>query len=409
MATWFRVVGLAALIGVLAGCSGASATKEVVRPKRVEQKPAAIPVEAQLPTRGALSEYFETTTRVEAERSVQVTSEGMGKCLKLCVDEGDKVTKGDILAELDTSELNTQIASARTQLAKTKADYERARVSVKEGLVAPVEFENAKFAYEQQRSNVDQLNVQWANMTVRAPLTGIVTKKMTQAGQIVSSGSPCFEIIDPQSYVLNVNAPEKDYLSRIKVGQRATVKLDSLDEDLTAKVRKINPAVDETNGTVKITLDFEKSALSKLRDNAFARVNVILATHENILMVPKEAIVEENARKYVFVVERPTADEVSPETSDPAGVSASQGETLIAKRNEVKTGLEDSAYVEILEGIADNNVVVTVGQQTLKADAEVKLTTTQEALLAKASLGADEALKAAEEERGRDKAQAAGQ
>jgi RND family efflux transporter MFP subunit len=294
-------------------------------------------------------------------------------------------------------------------LAKTKADYERARVSVKEGLVAPVEFENAKFAYEQQRSNVDQLNVQWANMTVRAPLTGIVTKKMTQAGQIVSSGSPCFEIIDPQSYVLNVNAPEKDYLSRIKVGQRATVKLDSLDEDLTAKVRKINPAVDETNGTVKITLDFEKSALSKLRDNAFARVNVILATHENILMVPKEAIVEENARKYVFVVERPTADEVSPETSDPAGVSASQGETLIAKRNEVKTGLEDSAYVEILEGIADNNVVVTVGQQTLKADAEVKLTTTQEALLAKASLGADEALKAAEEERGRDKAQAAGQ
>lgn len=402
MASWPRIVGLAALIGVLAGCTGAapSSNKSEALAKRVDQKPQAIPVEAQLPVRGSLSEFFETTTRVEAERSVQVTSEGIGKCLKIQVDEGDSVTKGDVLAELDTSELNTQLASARTQLAKAKADYSRSRESVKEGLVAPLEFENAKYALEQQQASVDQLNVQLANMTIRAPLSGIVTQKLVQVGQIISSGSPCFEIIDPKSYYLNVNVPEKNYLSRIEVGQEAKVNLDSLDEDITAKVRRIHPAVDETSGTVKVTLDVERSALSKLRNYAFARVNVVLATHENALMVPKNAVVEENTRKYVYVVER-----AAPENAEvSSGVDAAEdGLALTAQRREIKTGLEDSANIEIVEGIADDDLVITVGQQTLKSGSEVKLTSVQDELLAKSGLSADEALKAAKDEHEKDK------
>ncbi|NUM53298.1 MAG: efflux RND transporter periplasmic adaptor subunit [Candidatus Hydrogenedentes bacterium] len=404
MATWSRIIGLAAVIGVLVGCTGAAPTpnKNEALAKRAEQKPAPIPVEAQLPTRGSLSEFFETTTRVEADRSVQVTSEGVGKCLRILVDEGDSVSKGDVLAELDTSELNTQLASARTQLAKAKADYNRARESVKEGLVAPLEFENAKYALEQQQASVDQLNVQLGNMTVRAPLSGIVTQKMAQVGQIISSGSPCFEIIDPQSYVLNINVPEKGYLSRIEVGQAAAVKLDSLDEEVTAKVRRINPAVDPTSGTVKVTLGVEKSALSKLRNHAFARVNVVLATHENALLVPKNAVVEENTRKYIYVVELPAVEDA--ETAADEATKADET-ILIASRREVMTGLEDSTNVEILEGIADSDRVVTVGQQTLKSGAEVKLTSVQGELLANARLSAEEALQAAKDEHAEDKSE----
>src|SRR6185295_2078679 len=101
--------------------------------------------------------------RVEAERSVQVTSQGMGKCLKVAVEEGDRVEKGEILAQLDPAELNTQIASSKTQLSKTKADYARTRKAVEEGLSAQMDFDNAQFAYEQQQSNLEQLNVQLGN------------------------------------------------------------------------------------------------------------------------------------------------------------------------------------------------------------------------------------------------------
>lgn len=394
MATWSRIVVVAALIGVLAGCDDSKpAKKSEALAKRTEQRPAAIPVEAQLPTRGELSEFFETTTRVEAERSVQVTSQGMGKCLSLHAEEGDEISMGDVLAELDTSELNTQLAAARTQLSKAKVDLERSRKAFDEGIGPKVEYDNAKFAVEQQQSSVEQLEVQLGNMTVRAPLSGIVTKKLAQTGALISSGTALYEIIDPATYVLNINAPEKGYLSRIKVGQKASVQLDSLDEPVNAKVRRINPAVDQASGTVKVTLDFEKAALPKLRNYAFARVNLILATHENALMVPKNAIVEENTRKYVYVVERPAPDVETPgpSASDPASV-------FVASRKEIQTGLEDSTNIEVLEGIADDNLIVTVGQQTLKSGAEVKLTSVQEELLAKSGLSADEALKAAKEE-----------
>ena len=306
---------------------------------------------------------------------------------------GENINKGDVLAELDTSELNTQLSAARTQLSKAKVDLERSRKAFDEGIGPKMEYDNAKFAVEQQQSSVEQLEVQLGNMTVRAPLSGIVTKKLAQTGALISSGTALYEIIDPATYVLNINAPEKGYLSRIKVGQKASVQLDSLDGPVNAKVRRINPAVDQASGTVKVTLDFEKAALPKLRNYAFARVNLILATHENALMVPKNAIVEENTRKYVYIVERPASD-----AETPAPSASDSGSVFVASRKEIQTGLEDSTNIEVLEGIADDNLVVTVGQQTLKSGAEVKLTSVQEELLAKSGLSADEALKAAKEE-----------
>jgi len=394
------LLGFLVAVIAFAGCgegeaaptgTGDAANAKAAVARRTEEKRSAIPVEAQLPLRGSISEYFDTTSRVEAERNVQVTSEGVGKCQRVLVDEGDLVNQGDLLAELDPSELNTQITSATSQLAKASSDYNRSREMFEEGLGPKVDYENARYAYEQQEASLNQLKVQLDNLSVRAPLTGIVTKKMVQEGQIVSSGSPIFEIVDPKSYIININAPEKDYLSRIKVGQKATVKLDSLDEEISAKVRKISPAVDEKTGTVKVMLDFEKSALDKLRDKAFAKVLLVLSTREDTLLLPKDVVMEENARKYVYVIER------TPEAVEGAASSAPPG-ALVANRIEIKTGLADSQHVEVVEGLTDNSLVVTVGQQTLKSGSEVKLTTTQDELLAKAGLSAEEALNAAKTE-----------
>ena len=128
------------------------------------------------------------------------------------------------------------------------------------------------------------------------------------------------------------------------MGQKASVKLDSLDEEIPAKVRKINPAVGETTGTVKVTLYFEKTALPKLRNFAFARVNVILATHKDALMIPKNAVVEENTRKYVYVVERQAPNDAETVSQPNAGTSG-EIQVLVAARREIKTGLEDSANI----------------------------------------------------------------
>ena len=389
-----------AVAALMTGCPDSNTSKKEAMAKPVEKR-TTIPVEAQLPRRDEIAEFFETTTRVEAERKVTVTSEGMGKCTSVLVNEGDQVQAGDVLAELDKEELNAQLRSANAQLQKLKSDYDRSKQLFEEGLAAKAEYDNARYGYEQQLASVNQQQVQLNNMTIRAPIGGIITTKHIQMGDLVSSGGPAFEVVDPSSYILTINPPEK-LLPRVKKGQLALVTVDAAEGDeFQAKVRRINPAVDPATGTVKVTLDFQKEALAKLREAAFTRVRLVMDTHENALLVPKDAIVEENTRKYLFVVqpEAPAGDvETQPSAPQKDGTS---GTILVANRVEVETGLEDSSHVEVLSGIDENSPVVTVGQQTLKPGSEVKLTTADQELMAKAGMTAEEALKAAEEERAR--------
>ncbi len=388
---------LVLLVGILTGCpeKEKSEANAATNPS-VAEKRTSIPVEAQLPTRGSVSEYFETDSRIEAERKVTATSEGMGKCIRVFVDEGDRVNTGDVLAELDKEELNAQLRSANAQLQKLRSDYERSKQLYEEGLAAKAEYDNARYSYEQQLASVNQQQVQLDNMTIRAPISGVVTIRHIQQGDLVSSNAPAFDIVDTNSYILTINPPEQ-LLPRVEKGQKALVSIDAVKgEPFEATVRRINPSVDPATGTVKVTLDFRKDIMSQLREAAFARVRLVMDTREDALLVPKDAVIEENARKYLFVVE--SEKETTPEGTE-AGDAAAQ--TMIATRVEVKTGLEDNARVEIIEGIDENSPIVTVGQQTLKSGSEVKLTTTQEELLAKAGLSAEEALAAAEAERAR--------
>jgi multidrug efflux pump subunit AcrA (membrane-fusion protein) len=272
--------------------------------------------------------------------------------------------------------------------------------------------------------------VQLAKLTIRAPIGGVITKRNIQEGQLVSAATPTFNIVDPESFMLVINPPEKE-LPRLKLGQAAEVTVDALgDQVFEVKVRRINPNVDPASGTVKVTLDFDKAIQSQLRESAFARVRLVLETHENALLIAKDTLVEENARKYVFVVKPAHKDDASakegapkeaapkadvepeaaaPESAKPEadaakpdpGAPAEEQEKpqFVSERVEVQVGLEDSKAAEILSGIEDSSLVVTLGQHTLKTGSFVTITNANDELLKKAGLSTDEALKAAKTDR----------
>jgi RND family efflux transporter MFP subunit len=385
-------------------------TEDKMKP---DQSDIIIPVQAALPQRGPISLYFETTARVEAEDHVQVMAEAIGECEKVLVEEGDRVKAGDILMELDTKTIQATIGQAEVQVRQTKTAYDIAERSLAEGIGAKAERDNAQFAHEQALAALNMQKVQLAKLTVRAPITGIVTKKNVQAGQLVASAAPVFTIVDPKTYMLVINPPEKE-IARLKVGQVARVTIDALgNEEFEAKVRRINPSVDPGSGTVKVTLDFDAAIRAQLRESAFARVRLVLDTHENALLVAKDTLVEENARKYVFTVQQKTEEGAGKATASDlpkeAGALAASTDAaapekpdFIANRVEVQIGLEDSNAVEILSGIDDTALTVTLGQQTLKTGAKVTVTNASAEILAKAGLSAEEALQAAKEKRSRE-------
>lgn len=345
-----------------------------------------IPVQTALPGRADISAYFETTSRVMAQNRVEVISKGTGQCLETRVEVGDTVTAGQVLAELDSLELQAQIRQTQVNLAQQKSHMELAKRSFEEGLGPEVEYTNAKFAYESTLAMLDLQKVQLGHQTIRAPIAGIVTQRALQAGMLVSTGMPTFSIVDPKSYILPINLPERE-LGRLHLGQVARVSIDSQQGELfEAKVQRINPAVDPQSGTVGVTLEFLGDAWERLRESAFARVRLIMETHPNALVVPKDTLLEENNRKYVMVVEE-------------EGGTLEGTPRLVARRVEVETGLEDANQVEIVSGIGDASRIVTLGQHTLKPDSPVVVTNAEAEILSRAGLSAEEALEAARNKR----------
>ena len=417
------ILSLALILSALPGCdmlAKARNTQTDTKKNSPEEIEIIIPVQAQLPSRGDISAHFETTTRVEAENRVQVIAEAVGECLQVNVQEGDTVQVGQILAELDKKAMLASIGQTEVQVRQSKTAYDRATSMCEEGLSSEAEKDNAKFAYEQALASLETQKVQFSKLTVRAPISGLLTHKLIQIGQMVASGSPIFSIVDPKSFMLVINPPERE-LARLQTGQKAKVTIDALGTDeFDATVRRINPNVDPASGTVKVTLDFDPGTRSKLRDAAFARVRLVMDTRKNALLVPKDAVLEENARKYLFVVEQ-KKDEPSPEAQTPGSPDAAQPDAgtppeaeqkniqkeptpadkpvFLANRIEIETGFEDSNSVEVVKGIDDSALIVVLGQHTLKPGSRVTVTNANDEILARAGLSAEDALVAAKARR----------
>ena len=418
-----------AVLVCVSGCMKPGANPEGNEDKPKPRKELVIPVEAITPEVGAISSYIDTHTRVEAERMVEVNSEGVGECIAIFAEEGDRVNAGDVLAELDKREAKASLSQAEVQSRQQKSDFDRAKELYSQGLVAQSEYETARFTYEQGLENLRMQRVRLDQLTIESPIDGVVTQRNVQPGKLVSSGTPVYTVVDPKSFQLTIQVAEKE-LHRLDVGQPARVTIDAFpDRVFEASVRRINPAIDPTNGTVKVVLSFKDEDQGDLRQSAFARVLLVMDTREDALLLPKDAILEENARKYVYTVVEddspPEAEEATPESETPDATKVTEtpeggeglfakkeveaasedgedeagdepeGPRLIATRVEVQTGLEDSDRIEITDGLTAQSLVVINGQHTLKEGAKVNVTNATEALYAKAGLTAAEALEAA--------------
>lgn len=351
------------------------------------------PVQASPPRRGDIASYFETTSRIEAQNRVEVLSKGTGQCLRVNAEVGDTVKLGQTLVDLEREELEAQVRQARVSVQQQKTAYEIAERSFNEGIGASAERDNMRFAYEQARATLELSELRLRNQVIQSPIGGIITQRIVQQGMVVSPGMPLFTIVDPTSYTLPINVPEKD-LARLQVGQEAEARIDAFpDRVFKTRVSRINPSIDPLSGTVRILLGFDPADRDLLRDAAFARVRLVMDVKRDVLLVPREAIIEEEGRKYLFLLDEVDSSKVDMERF--MGVSGNKVYT--SHRTEIRTGLEQSDVVEVTEGLDENTLVVTMGHHTLKADAYVTITNMQEQLTLRSSMTPEEALIASQE------------
>ncbi len=301
---------------------------------------AAVPVETAAVVRRDISAYIETNGTLEAENEVDVIARVSAPIVELKAEEGMAVRRGQVLARLEEDELRARLEISKVALNEAELAYERARQLNDQKLISAEQYEQARNRFETARAQLEGDQIAIGYTVIKAPFDGLIVARYVDYAQQVAANTPLFRLSDFDPLLCPIQVPERE-LPLLKLGQEAYLEVEAWGTDrFRARVLRISPVVDPATGTIKVTLEVRSGG--KLRPGMFARAYLKTASKPAALVIPKAALSLESIGDTVYVAE--------------GGV---------ARRREVTLGFQEGDTVEILDGLAEGERVVVVGQDGL--------------------------------------------
>jgi membrane fusion protein (multidrug efflux system) len=309
----------------------------------------AIPVEIATPSRGDIFAIYSGTAPIEAFADAQVIAKVGGEVREIHVEEGEDVVAGQILLRLDGDRLRFEAQQAEANLLKLQRDFQRNKDLKDRSLISAGDFEKIQYEMEALQATANLAKLELSYTEIRAPIDGVVSQRYVKVGNTIEANTPTFQITSLEPLVSYLHVPEREY-RRLKAGQTASIAVDALQGTrFTGTVARIGPVVDPLTGTFKITIEVSDSS-RRLKPGMFGRISIVYDKHENTLQIPRNAIIQEAGEPAVFIVD---------------------GET--ARRRLVRTGYIEGGRIEIVDGLADHEQFVLVGQTGLKDGSKVSI------------------------------------
>ena len=311
--------------------------------------PEARPVRVAAPTRGAIGHPIRTTGMTRATKELDLAFLVGGQVTWVGVDVGSPVTRGQVLARIDTTSFAAAAAQAKAATEKAHRDLDRARALVRSGSVSTATLDDATTGESVAAAAQREADFALQHGVIVAPDDGVIDARRVDPGEVVAVGSPAFRLSGrTQGVVVRVDLGDRDVLG-LEVGRRARVRLDaSPEEPLEAHVSQIASAASPGSGTFEVDVHLDDRAAAAWRTGLTAKVEIERTVHPGAV-VPVAALVPgEGSEAFVMTVR----DDVARKT--PVHVLFFEGESV--------------AIAEPLEGIVQ---VATEGALSLADGAAV--------------------------------------
>ncbi|MGD8426040.1 MAG: efflux RND transporter periplasmic adaptor subunit [Balneolaceae bacterium] len=310
---------------------------------------SAIPVEAATVNTGDISAYYSSTATLEAEQEAMVVAKVQGIVKELEVEEGDRVKAGDVLATLEDEQLSLEAEKAKATMDRLNNELKRKEELYKKNLVSAQEFENAKYEYQAQKSAYELAQLQVKYSQIKAPIEGVISDRLIKVGNMIKANQEVFKITDFDPLLAVLNIPEHE-MDKLKKGQKTLIQVDAVQgRTFEGRVLRMSPTVNPETGTFEVTVSI-KDESRQLKPGMFGRVRIIYDTHQNALMIPKNAVMTEDGASSVYVINN-----------------------KLVYRKPVDTGYVNGDDIEILKGLNSTDTVVTIGQSSLQDSALVEV------------------------------------
>ncbi|MGZ8400567.1 MAG: efflux RND transporter periplasmic adaptor subunit [Methyloceanibacter sp.] len=314
-----------------------------------DTKSAAVPVEAAKVTAVPLSEQVTAIGTLLSNEAVTVSSEIPGRLKEIHFQEGQPVEQGAALFTLDDSVYRAQLDDAEAKLKLAEQTNKRTSTLFTNKYATAQSADEAASNLAVSTAATELARVQLEKTRIVAPFSGIVGLRHVSVGEYITAGQALvnLEAIDPVKADFRV--PEK-FLPAIRVGQTIRIKIDAFpDATFEGKVYAIDPRLDVAGRSLLVRA-LVPNHDQRLRPGLFARVTVLLQLKEDALTVPEAAIVPQGDSQYVFKIV--------------------DGKVKLTK---VMTGTRREGRVEIVDGLAAGDQVVTAGQLKIRDGAPVSV------------------------------------
>ena len=302
------------------------------------------------------SHFLELQGDVATKQNVLIYPEMQGTLQRVYVKEGERVSKGQLLASIDDGGMGSQLSQLESQAALAKTTFERQKRLWDQQIGSEIQYLQAKTNYEASESNVKQVKSQLGKSTIRAPFSGIIDDVIKDQGTVVAPGpgSEVFRIVNLSDMYIEVDVPES-YLSDIQEGNLAKVYFPVLGDTIISKIRQTGNFINPGNRsfTVEVAVPNKNSAI---KPNLTAKVSLNDYSSEAAILVP-QGIISENAegQQYLYIANDKVDDKAT------------------AKRRIIITGRTQDTMVEVLSGITAGDLLIKEGARSVKDGQSVQI------------------------------------
>ena len=329
---------VAALVAAVACGNQGANNQSVVPAQTVPSVEIAVAQARDVP----LENTYASTVQAEAVNNI--APQTGGRIRKINVEVGDYVVKGQILAEMD----RLQLDQLELQVQNDEIEYERLKGLYNEGGVSQSDFEAAELGYKVRRTNLENVR---ENTILRSPITGFVSARNFDAGDLFSMSAPLFTVQQVTPVKLLVGISESEY-SLVKKGDQVTLTVDAIPgRTFSGKIGRLYPTIDAATHTFKAEVTVPNTD-RVLRPGMYARVKVNFGTRRSVV-VPDQCLVKQEGTgtRFIYVLNADNTVSYLP----------------------VTIGRHMGREYEIIEGLEDGQKVVLKGQSLLKDGIKVNV------------------------------------
>ncbi len=298
-----------------------------------------------------LSRSVQVSSTVEPENRVTIASRMSGLVTSLNVREGDRISRGDLLLELDVEELEAELERTRAELELAQAQYNRNAQLLEQQAISTSEYEESRANYKIAQSDVKLRETRLGFGSVRAPEDLVILERLVEEGDAVSNNEPLFVVADLNRLVVRVGVSERDVV-HINEGDTADLLIDAFPVlTFSGTVQRVFPSADSDSRliTVEVSMRAEQKDVV-IRPGFLARVRLDADRQQGVLAVPSESLLASTRdQKFVYII-----------NSDDR-----------LEQREVITGIERRNWTQILDGLEEGDVIVGGNPGNLRENLQV--------------------------------------